>query len=190
MGQRTCQGDMHEALQYHKGVMKILCAAHEYTHVYIYVLPRMPVFRERMLETARRGYSGATELASEMVRRFDLDYRTAHEIVNEFVRASERDGIPALEADGALFENACEQVLSRKLDLSEKRLREILDPVNVVRAMTSQGGSSPAEGARMLKLRQEALAEHRGRHEARITKLEKARTRLEADLREIARSTN
>jgi argininosuccinate lyase len=139
-----------------------------------------------MLATAREGYSCSTELANELCRSFALDYRTAHEVVSHFVMESVEQGIPSREASLDVFQEAAQAVVGGKLDLTEARLRELLDPVHFVEVTDSRGGVSPKEVARMIGERKERLEEARARNLARIEKLEAARARMLSDLRDLA----
>ena len=185
MGMRTPHGDMQEMLYLANSTTTAIHSVHLYTHVYIYALPRMTVYKEKMLNAARRGYSCATELANQIVRNNDLDYRTAHEIVNKFVIASKERNIPSNMANLALLETAAKEVVGIRLGISEEILRKALDPINFVNITNSQGGVAPSETTRMLKERRTRMQAARARHLKRIDKLERSKDKLLGDLREI-----
>jgi len=190
MGIRAPHGDTHEMLHMRESTQRALTSTHKYLHPYIYVLPRITVYRDKMLEMARKGYSCATELANQIVRDHDLSYRTAHKIVNEFVIASAGKNIPASEARIDLLEAAAKKVIGRELGMSEEMLRKCLDPVHFVEITNSQGGVAPDETARMLAERRKNMKVFWARHVTRIEKLEKAKERLLADLKEINKKYN
>ncbi len=185
MGMRTPHGDMQEMLYLENGTIRAIHSVHLYTHVYIYTLPRMTVFKKKMLTAARRGYSCASELANHIVRDNDLDYRTAHEIVNKFVIASKEKNIPSNRARLDLLEVAAKRVTGKKLGISEERMRKALDPVNFVNITNSQGGVAPSETTRMLKERRTRMQAARARHLKRIDKLERSKEKLLTDLRKV-----
>ncbi len=143
----------------------------------------LKVNRKRMLEVIRESYICATELANQLVRDYRMSYRTAHEIVNKFVLASEERGIPATEASSELLDAAAREVVGRPLDMSDERLRELLDPAYFIRVTNSQGGVAPEETARMVADRGEKLAAACDRHRRRIETLETAQQKMLADLR-------
>jgi argininosuccinate lyase len=143
----------------------------------------LKVHPERMLAVIRHSYIASTELANQMVRDYGLDYRTAHEIIHKFVLASEKQGIPATEARVELLDAAAEEVLDKRLGMTEARLRELLDPAYFIKVTNSKGGVSPEEVARMIADRRQKLAEARNRHLERIETLEKAQERMLADLK-------
>ena len=76
-----------------------------------------------------------------------------------------------------------EEVLGRRLGLTDARLRELLDPAYFIKVTNSRGGVAPEEVARMIADRRKTLADARARHLKRIETLEKAQGRLLADLR-------
>ncbi len=186
MGTKLPQGDMNPVAYAMKdGTLRALERVDRSVEPYLYKFPSMIVKRDVMLATAREGYSCSTELANVLVREYELDYRTAHDIVNHFVLESAKQGIPSQEADIEIFQAAAQEVVNRKLDMSEQKLRETLDPVHFVEVTDIRGGVSPKEVARMIADRREKLQAARARQLARIEKLEQGRAKLLADLREL-----
>jgi len=186
MGTKLPQGDMNPVAYAMKdGTLRALARVDRSVEPYLYKFPGMIVKRDVMLATAREGYSCSTELANVLVREYKLDYRTAHDIVNHFVVESAKQGIPSQEADMEIFQAAAQAMVNRKLDMSEQKLRQTLDPVHFVEVTDIRGGVSPKEVARMIADRRDKLKAARARHLARIEKLEQARAKLLADLREL-----
>jgi argininosuccinate lyase len=179
-------GDM-QPMAYHMddATLVALEQIDQYVEPFLYHLPTMIVYEDKMLAMARRGYSCSTELANELVRHHDLDYRTAHDVVNRFVSESAKQAIPSSEADLGLFQETAEKLVGKKLDRTETRLRELLDPVYFVTVTNSRGGVALAEVARMITDRRNKLDEARARHLMRIEGLEQARERMLSDLRAI-----
>jgi argininosuccinate lyase len=118
-----------------------------------------------------------------MVRDYDIGYRTAHEIIHDFVLTSREQKIPASKARAELLDEAAQKVLGRKLGMTEARLRELLDPAYFIEVTNSRGGVAPDEVARMIADRRQKLAEARARHLKRIETLEKAQEQMVADLK-------
>jgi argininosuccinate lyase len=148
-------------------------------------LRQLQVDKERMLTVIKESYISATELANQIVRDYKLGYRTAHEIVNDFVLASREQKIPATEARAELLDEAAQEVLGRKLGMTEARLRELLDPAYFVKVTNSRGGVAPDEVARMIADRRQKLAEARARHLKRIESLENAQKKMLSDLHKL-----
>jgi argininosuccinate lyase len=184
MAMRIPHGDM-QPLAYNMvdPVLRALQVVDKHVHPFLYHFPGMQVNEDRMLELAREGYSCATELTNEIVRRFGIDYRTAHEIVHVFVVESGKKGIPSREADIGEFQRAAEEVYGKKINLTEAELRHLLDPVYFVQVTDSQGAVSPREVQRMIEDRWVKLDAARARHVARIEKLEEGKKKMMDDLR-------
>lgn len=189
MGMRAPHQDTHEMLHMRDATERALKATHDYTHVWIYTLPRIMVYEDRMLQMARQGFACSAELANQIVRDYELDHRTAHEIVCELVHACEDKGIPASEAHIEDLEAEAERVLGRRMGMSQSTLRQALDPVHFVHVTNSQGGVAPGEGRRMIAERRESMTAARARHVTRVERPEQAKARLEADLKQVYEST-
>ena len=184
MGMKVPHGDTN-ALEYHMkdGALAALDNVDKYAKPWLVLLATIKVNEAEMLARARSGYSAATELANELVRRDGLDYRTAHDVVQTFILESVRQGLPSCEAKIDIFQAASQEVCGKKSSLSEKQLREALDPVHFVKVTNCRGGVAPEEVARMIEVRRKRLAEARTRHLARIEKLEKGKAQMLADLK-------
>jgi len=183
MGMRLPHGDNHEMLHMADGTLRAIRSTHLYLHVFIETLPRISVFKDKMLSAVSSGYSCATELANQLVRDDGLDYRTAHEIVNKFVNESKRLGIPANEARIDILKAAFLKVAGYELKMSEEILRKALDPIHFVNVTRSQGGVSIEECSRMIKVRKDLMTEAYGRQNKRIENLELAQRKLLEDVR-------
>jgi argininosuccinate lyase len=188
-GLRTPHGDVFEMLYVAEPTLAALETAEKCTSELTNEMRQVQVHKERMLAVIRESYIGATELANQIVRDYELGYRTAHEIVNEFVLASREQKIPATKARAELLDEAAQKVLGRKLGLAEARLRELLDPAYFIKVTDSRGGVAPDEVARMIADRREKLADARARHIERIEALEKAQQRLVDDLRALCKQS-
>lgn len=161
-----------------------------YAKPWLVLLATIKVNEDKMLAQARSGYSAATELANELVRRDGLDYRTAHDVVQTFILESVRQGLPSHEAKIEILQTAAQEVVGRELSISEEQVREALDPVHFVKVTNCRGGVAPEEVARMIDVRRKKLAEARTRHLARIEKLERGRANLLADLQKLCQEPN
>ena len=186
MGMKVPHGDTN-ALEYHAkdGALAALDNVGKYAKPWLVLLATIKVHEDKMLERARSGYSAATELANELVRTDGLDYRTAHDVVQTFVLASVKQGLPSREAKIEILQEAAQEVVGKKLKMSEEQLRKGLDPVHFVKVTNVRGGVAPEEVARMIKDRRARLAEARARHVARIEQLEKGKAQMLADLQSL-----
>jgi argininosuccinate lyase len=145
--------------------------------------------RERMLEMAKKGFSCATELANNIVRKYDIDYRTAHDIVNIFVHEAIDERKNAEEVDSAMLDRAAMKCYGEKLNMPNDLLRLSLDPVNFVESHNSQGGVNPGEVARMIHEREKMINAVSQRHLDRAMRLKNAQSRLKLEIEKIIDGT-
>ena len=182
-GLRTPHGDAFEMLHMAEPTLAALETTEKCASKLTKELRELQVHKERMLAVIRESYICSTELANQMVRDHDMGYRTAHDIVNEFVLVSREQKIPATGARAELLDEAAQKVLGRKLGMTETRLRELLDPAYFIKVTNSRGGVAPDEVARMIADRRQKLADARARHLMRIELLENAQKKMLSDLR-------
>ena len=108
-------------------------------------LSGMKVKKDRMKETLYSDFSTATELANHLVREKNLAFREAYSISGSLVKE--------LVSKKKDFRDVGEvrKILSKsKVELSEKELSEILDPVKSVHRYKSLGSASPKEVKRLV----------------------------------------
>ncbi|MGI5818236.1 MAG: lyase family protein [Armatimonadota bacterium] len=184
-GLREPQADTHAMLHLEDATLQAIELAGRVFPEVTKEMQRMEVDRERMRAVVEDSYIASTELANQFVREYGVDYRTGHEIIKRFVRASEGAGVPASQARAEMLEEVAEEVLGRRLGITDERLRELLDPAHFIEVTDSKGGVAPAEMARMIADRQERLETARNRHLARIETLEQAQARMVADLQTV-----
>ena len=189
-GLRAPHGDVFEMLHVAEPTLAALETAEKCTSELTAEMRKMHVDKERMLAVIRESYICATELANQMVRDYKLGYRTAHKIVHNFVLASREQKIPATQARTELLDEAAQNMLGRKLGMTDARLRELLDPAHFIKVTNSKGSVAPQEVARMIADRRQQLAQARTRHLKRIEALESAQKRLVADLKAAAQTQN
>ncbi len=185
-GLREPHGDGHGMLHMEDTTVAALNLAERCLTLMTREMRSIRVNKDRMLAVIRQSYIASTELANQLVRDYSLDYRTAHEIVHNFVLESRTQKIPATKARADLLDAEAEKVLGKKLGLTDAQLRELLDPSHFVKVTNSKGGVAPEEIARMIADRRAKLADARARHLDRIETLEKAQQRMLSDLREMS----
>jgi argininosuccinate lyase len=143
------------------------------------VVATLRVFPERALQALTEGYSTTTELADMLVRKFNLSFRQAHNVVGKAVAT-------VLEASGhrritaRLVNQIADELLELQLNLGDAEVSEALDPRRNVEVRATRGGPAPAEVLRMVEDRFKHLAESRARHEQRLAALREADRHLRA----------
>jgi len=107
------------------------------------VIGSLTVQADVMREKAGAFWSTASNLADELVRRFDLPFRTAHQVVGRFVRASIQAGHHPNTASVDLFRATAREITGRDLPMEAPALREALDPGHFVATRVTEGSVNP-----------------------------------------------
>lgn len=140
------------------------------------------------VDTLRRRAEGdfisVTELADELVRRAELPFRTAHEIVAKSVAAALEAGS---EINREILQNAARQVLNDELEITEDELKMTLDPDHFVRVRRILGGPAPEETLRASEVERRKQHEHEAWYQKKIQLLNNYQHALEAALAENIR---
>lgn len=135
----------------------------------------MKVKKEKMEKASNAGFITATELADTIVRATSVPFRTAHHIVGA---VSKTGKIPTTsDIDEASLKIIGEKLSSR--GLSEKDVKEALDPVENVRKRIVPGGPAPEETERQVIVIRKKLAGIKSDIELTRRKINKASEELE-----------
>lgn len=113
----------------------------------------LEVDRDALAAVAGQNFTGATDLAEELLLRHGLDYRSAYRVVGRAVAtAVERGRTSLTEADlsGAATELLGKPLMLGRLSVGEAdapfeapTLHQVLDPARIVAGRTVLGGSAP-----------------------------------------------
>lgn len=131
------------------------------------IISTLTVNREVMARRALEGFATVTELADEIVRRKDLDFRQAHHIVGLTTRMAIKAGKKANEITSGMVDVAAREVIGEPLGLDEETVKKALDPAENVRVRDITGGPAPVEVRRMIEARKDVLAQDMDRLEQR-----------------------
>jgi argininosuccinate lyase len=139
-----------------------------------------------MAERAGIFWSTASNLADELVRRFDLPFRTAHHVVGRFVKyATDVNQGPA-NASADLFRRAAREMAGREIELGTVDLRRILDPRAFVESRVTEGSASPRHTADHTGRLTEATDAHAAWHARQTEKITTAVAELERAARALS----
>jgi argininosuccinate lyase len=105
------------------------------------VVATLRVDRAAMAAAAGAHFTGATDLAEELVLRHDLDYRSAYRVVGRAVATAVDAGRTTLDAGD--LARAAAQVLDRDLLVDPRLVADALDPVSCALHRRARGGSAP-----------------------------------------------
>jgi argininosuccinate lyase len=99
------------------------------------------VDQDALAAAAGSNFTGAADLAEELVLLHGLDYRSAYRVVGRAVAAAVETARSTLTPDD--LARAATEVLGHPLTLSAETLRAALDPALIVSGRTVLGGSAP-----------------------------------------------
>ncbi|HEU4946267.1 MAG TPA: lyase family protein [Kribbella sp.] len=102
----------------------------------------LTVDRDALAAAAGEHFTGAADLAEELVLSHGFDYRSAYRVVGRAVAAAVDTGRATVTSEDVA--RAAAEVLGRPLTLDPEILREALDPALIVASRTVLGGSAPA----------------------------------------------
>ncbi|BCJ33874.1 argininosuccinate lyase [Actinocatenispora thailandica] len=124
-------------------VAQILDTANRVVELASEVVRTLQIDEEALTLAAGTKFTGAADLAEELVLRNGVDYRSAYRIVGRAVAcAIDEDRATMSELD---VENAAELILRRRLGIDATILRDALDPSHIVATRTVVGGSAPGQ---------------------------------------------
>jgi argininosuccinate lyase len=139
------------------------------------VVRTLAIDTDALVAAAGSHFTGATDLAEELVLRTDLDYRSAYRVVGHAVAAALQDGRSVLAADD--LARASAELLGRSVDVAPGVVDAACDPALIVAGRTALGGSSPArvrEHARALNRRADDATRWRSERRAHAVEAERA----------------
>ncbi|MBU4492022.1 MAG: argininosuccinate lyase [Euryarchaeota archaeon] len=134
----------------------------------------MKVKKEKMRSASEIGFMTATELADTIVRATGIPFRTAHHIVGTVAKTGK---IPGLSLLDELSLKIINEKLSEK-GLSEKDVKQALDPMENIRKRAVSGGPSPKETKRQIAILRKKLAGSEKDIKLIHKKINKAREKL------------
>lgn len=108
------------------------------------VVATLEVHADRMWSALISGFTQATDLAELIMRRCDVDYRTAYLIVGRAVQRAASDGLRGVDLTGEMLDAAAVDHRGEALGLTDGDLRAVLDPRRLVANRLVPGGAAPS----------------------------------------------
>jgi argininosuccinate lyase len=105
------------------------------------VTATLEVDRQAMAAAAGTHFTGAADLAEDLVLRAGLDYRSAYRVVGTAVADAIESGRPTIAGDD--LARAAVDVLGRSIDVEADLVSGALDPAEIVATRTAPGGAAP-----------------------------------------------
>ncbi len=109
--------------------------------------------REALKRNLDKSFSTATELADFLVKKKELSFREAHQIVGRAVMKAEKEGRINLK----LLEEASQEILGRKLEIDEDEFETVLDPMKAILSRKIYGSPSPEQTEKSIYIGEEKL---------------------------------
>ena len=94
-------------------------------------------------------FSTATELADVIVREKNLSFRTSYTIVGNLINEAISNKLPLSKINSTLLDSVSINVIGTPIKLTEKEIRQALNPVDLISSRKSLGSPLPSETNRM-----------------------------------------
>ena len=144
------------------------------------------VREKRMAANAGAFWSTASHLADELVRRFDLPFRTAHHVVGKFVKATIDAGGTPGTARAADLLAAAREFGAPSVAMADDELRRVLDARAFLESRVTEGSVNPALVREHAETLTKTVAEHASWHRGEAARIETAIAALLARARALA----
>jgi argininosuccinate lyase len=112
------------------------------THAMTGLTKTLQINKEQMLKYARENFSTMTDLADLLVRKSNMDFRDAHEIVADVVNQAITEKKTADKITVDMIKTAASK-RNQKIILTNNELQEALDPVKSVTRKAGVGMPAP-----------------------------------------------
>jgi len=107
--------------------------------------------KNRMLKLTQENFSTAVDLADMVAKKAGLPFRLAYRVVGTLVKNSLNEGKKPQDITLEDLNRASMKVLGRKLNLNEKEIKRVLNPLESIKLKASLGSPNPREVLRMIK---------------------------------------
>jgi argininosuccinate lyase len=153
------------------------------------VVSSLTVHTTVMAAKAGAYWSTTSHLADELVRRFDLPFRTAHHVVGRFVKDSIGAGLTPETATAESLNEAAKTLGAAGVSLSNAELRHILDARRFVESRATEGSVNPAQVRSHAEQLEARLDEHAAWLDEKSTRIRTAIGELERRAQALADET-
>ncbi len=119
------------------------------------VIPNLHVKSDSVLKKAVESLSTSTELANVMVRKYDVPFRTAHNIVGAITKYLIDKGYNHSMVNPKLISSISQEICGLDLKMDANDIKSALNPMGFVEAHNVKGGPAPNEVKRVIIIRRE-----------------------------------
>jgi argininosuccinate lyase len=146
-------------------------------------LGTLTVKRDRMRQNALKNFCTVTELANYLVKYDGIPFRQAHHVVAAVVAKCCDEGWDSSRIDRNLVNEIARDSFGFETKLTDRLVREALDPARITEAKTCIGGTSELEVSRQLGLLEAQIQKDEAELVDRMRQVDSARAWLaeEAD---------
>jgi argininosuccinate lyase len=134
--------------------------------------------RDVMLKNLRDGFTTATDLADALVRKHNLSFRQAHDIIVEVVVKALKEGKKAEEIDPEMVAYSSEKVIGRRLPISVEELASALDLYKNLLGRNTVGGPAPESVKKMIVNRRKSVEDQAVKQRVRLDRIKSAEKKL------------
>ncbi len=133
--------------------------AHRTLRLLAAVMQHVNIDKLKLRNRANHDFLTVTELADTLVRREQISFREAHQLVSAMVKKSGKDDAP--EHMIALLHEIARAILGRELRTPEEELRQSLDAEHFVAVRNIDGGPAPGAVRKEIAAMERQLADDR-----------------------------
>ena len=148
------------------------------TNVMAGVVSTLIPMKDVMMERLRDGFSTMTDLADTLVKKHNIPFRQAHEVIVDVTLKTIADGKKADEITPGDVAASSEKTIGKRIEISAEELRSAIDPIQNVRRRKVVGGPAPESVKKMIVERRRQVEAEEKRHNKRINNLKKAYEKL------------
>jgi argininosuccinate lyase len=131
-------------------------------------------------------WSTTSHLADELVRRYDLSFRDAHQVVGRFVRDAIAAGQTPASVDATLLVRAAREAGHPEAMLDTADVQRALDATNFLHTRASEGSVNPRHVREHVEHVRHAVDAHAQRHAEAHRRVAAALDALDARARALA----
>lgn len=144
------------------------------TNIMAGVVYTLEPLKENMMKHLQDGFSTMTDLADTLVKKYNLSFRQAHDIIVQVTIEAIKRNIKAEEITYEMIDQAAESILGIKLLIPIELIQQSTNPTLNVKRRKVTGGPSPESARKMMENQHKKLVCEKKRNTIRQHKIDKA----------------
>ena len=142
------------------------------------VLNNIKINKDRLESLCKENYINATDLAEHLVKKFNLTFREAHNVVGRIVLKAIERNIRQEEITSELVREVSREVLGKEITINDKELKEILSPKKSIESKNVIGSPKPSIVEEIIKRRKKIIEDKTRKYNEIINKLRRIEEKL------------